>query len=42
MKKPEHRGWAIEAQSATGHPGEADLEDGKEFARWMMTKVRSL
>lgn len=42
MKKPEHRGWAIEAQSATGHPGEADLEDGKEFARWMMTKARSL
>ena len=42
MKNPEHRGWAIEAQSAGGHPGEADLEDGKEFARWMMTKARSL
>ena len=42
MKKPEHKSWAIEAQSATGHPDEADLGDGKEFARWMMTKARSL
>ena len=42
MKNPEHRGWAIEAQSAGGHPGEPDLEDGKEFARWMITKARSL
>jgi len=42
MKKPEHRSWAIEAQSATGHPDEADLEDGKEFARWIITKARSL
>ena len=42
LKKPEHRGWAIEARSAVGHPDEADLEDGKEFARWMMTKARSL
>ena len=42
MKKPEHRGWAIEAQSAAGHPDDADLEDGKEFAKWMITKARSL
>ena len=42
MKKPEHRSWAIEVQNATGHPDEADLEDGKEFARWMTTKARSL
>lgn len=42
MNKPEHRFWALEAQSAKGHPDEADLEDGKQFARWMMTKVRSL
>jgi flavodoxin len=42
MQKPEHRAWAQEASSAVGHPDEADLEDGKEFARWMITKSRSL
>ena len=41
MKSPEHRGWVMEAQSAVGHPDEADLEDGREFARWMITKVRA-
>jgi flavodoxin len=42
MKKAEHRAWAQEAQSAVGHPDEADLEDAKEFTKWMMTKLRSL
>jgi flavodoxin len=41
MKKPEHRAWAQEAQSALMHPDEADLEDGKDFARRIVTKARS-
>ena len=40
MKQIEHRPWAQEAQGAAGHPNEADLEDGKEWAKWMMTKAR--
>lgn len=39
MGNAAHRGWALEAQSATGHPDEADLEDAVEFARMMMTKA---
>ncbi len=42
LKKPEHRSWAMEAQGAGSHPDEGDLKDGQEFARWMMTKARSL
>lgn len=42
MPKPEHKVWAMEAQGAAGHPDDADLEDAKEFAKWMVTKVRSL
>jgi flavodoxin len=41
MQKPEHRAWAQEAQSAVGHPDEADLEDAKEFAKKMVTKARA-
>ena len=41
MKRPEDRAWAMEAQSAVGHPDEADLEDGREFARLMVGKARS-
>jgi flavodoxin len=41
LKKAEHRGWALEAQSAVGHPDEADLEDAKAFAAAMMTKARA-
>ena len=41
MQKPEHRAWAMEAQSATGHPDAADLEDAKEFARQMVRKART-
>ena len=42
LKKPRHKAWALEAQSAAGHPDDADLEDAKEFSRWMMTKVRQM
>ncbi|MCP4576576.1 MAG: hypothetical protein GY846_09870 [Deltaproteobacteria bacterium] len=41
LKKVEHRGWALEAQSAVGHPDEADLEDAKAFAVAMVTKARA-
>lgn len=41
LKKAEHRGWALEAQSAVGHPDEADLEDAKAFAVSMVTKARA-
>ncbi len=41
LKKPEHRGWALEAQSAAGHPDAADLEDAKAFAAAMVTKARA-
>ncbi len=42
LKNPEHKAWAMEAQSAAGHPDQADLEDGKEFAGWMIAKARNL
>lgn len=41
LKKAAHRGWALEAQSAVGHPDEADLEDAKAFAAAVMTKARA-
>ncbi len=41
LNKAEHRGWALEAQSAAGHPDEADLEDAKAFADAMLTKARA-
>ena len=40
-KKPEHKAWAQEAQSAIGHPDGADLEDGRDFASVMITRARS-
>ena len=39
MNKAEYRFWALEAQSAEGHPDEADLEDGKQFANLMLQKA---
>ena len=42
LKKPEHRAWAMEAQSAVGHPDDADLEDGIEFADLMIAKARDM
>ena len=40
LQKPEHRGWALEAQGAAGHPDAADLEDGKNWAQAMIAKAR--
>lgn len=40
-KKPEHRAWAEEAQSAAAHPDAADLEDAKDFAQKMVKKALS-
>ena len=42
LKKPEHRAWAMEAQSAAGHPDDADLEDGREFANLMIAKAHKM
>lgn len=41
LKKVEHRGWALEAQGAMGHPDDADLEDAKAFAAAMVVKARA-
>jgi len=38
-KRPEHRAWVEEAQSADGHPDAADLADVKEFALRMIAKI---
>jgi hypothetical protein len=32
----------MEAQSAAGHPDDADLADGKQFAELMIAKARNL
>jgi flavodoxin len=42
LKSPEHKAWAMEAQSAAGHPDDADLADGKQFAELMIAKARNL
>jgi flavodoxin len=42
MNKAEYRFWALEAQSATGHPDDADLEDAKQFAEQMLVKAEQL
>ncbi|MBN1662431.1 MAG: hypothetical protein JW943_02410 [Deltaproteobacteria bacterium] len=39
-KRPEHRAWVEEAQSADGHPDAADLADAKQFALRMVGKIR--
>ena len=39
INKAEYRFWALEAQSAEGHPDDADLEDGKQFAKLMLQKA---
>jgi len=39
MSKPEHKAWALEAQSAQGHPDQADLEDAHVFARGTLKKA---
>jgi len=40
INKPEYKFWALEAQSAESHPDDADLEDGKQFARLMLQKAQ--
>jgi flavodoxin len=40
INNPEYKFWALEAQSAEGHPNEADLEDGKQFAKLMLHKAQ--
>ena len=42
LKTPEHKAWAMEAQSAVGHPDDADLAEGKKFAELMIAKARNL
>jgi flavodoxin I len=39
MKKAEHQAWAEEAQGACGHPDEADMADGKEFAKGILARI---
>lgn len=36
IEKPQERSWALEAQSAHGHPDLADLEDARSFADLML------
>ncbi len=42
ISKPEYKFWALEAQSAQGHPDDADLQDGKQFAKLMLMKAAQL
>jgi flavodoxin len=42
MKRPQDKFWALEAQSASGNPDEADLEDARKWAWWMLMKARAL
>lgn len=42
MKRPQDKYWALEAQSASGNPDEADLEDARKWAGWMLLKARAL
>jgi len=41
MEKAEHRAWAQEAQSAVGHPDDADIEDARDWVERMMIKARA-
>lgn len=38
-KRPEHKSWVEEAQSAEGHPDAADFADAAEFASRIVAKV---
>ncbi len=42
MEKSEHQAWAREALSALGHPDEADLEDGREWVKKILSKAHTL
>lgn len=39
MKMVEHQAWAAEAQGAGDHPTDADLADGKTFAKGILAKI---
>ncbi|MEJ2724282.1 MAG: flavodoxin family protein [Deltaproteobacteria bacterium] len=41
MKRAEDRYWALEAQSASGHPDEGDLDDAQKWAWMMLLKARA-
>jgi len=36
-KSPEHKAWVEMAASAQTHPDKNDLEDARDFAKWIMT-----
>ncbi len=40
IKGLEHKAWAEEAQSASGHPDEHDLTDVKKFATQIISELR--
>jgi flavodoxin len=42
MEKPEHQAWAREALSAISHPDVADLEDGCEWVKEIVSKAHAL
>jgi flavodoxin len=42
MESPQHQAWAIEAQSANGHPDAADLEEASTFAETMLYAVEHI
>jgi len=39
MQSVQHQAWAIEAQGAIDHPTDADLADGKTFAKGILAKI---
>ena len=42
MEKPQERAWALEAQSANGHPDLSDLEDARSFAMLMLHSAENM
>jgi len=42
MEKPQERAWAMEAQSANGHPDLSDLEDARSFAVLMLHAAENI
>jgi hypothetical protein len=42
LKNPEHKAWAMEAQSAAGRTDDPDIQDAKEFTGLMIAKARGL
>jgi len=42
MEKPQERAWAMEAQSANGHPDAADLEDATAFGHLMLHAAENI